>query len=153
MAKIKQIAIAVENPDASAKFYSETFGMSIIGKWDNDREEGFFLTDGDINMALTKFKTEEAAVFIEGGTSYRGLHHIGFYVDDADEACATIERNSGNERIPEVTNPGYAKFHGPNGEIIEISETGWPGMSTTLSPDQAYVNNPWRQKMDVPYSL
>ena len=145
MAKIKQIAIAVENPDKAAKFYSETFGMKIIGKWDNDREEGYFLTDGDINMALTKFKTEEAAVFIEGGTNYRGLHHIGFHVDDYEKACSTLEETTGNKPIP-VTNPGYAKYKGPDGEIIEISETGWPGISATLTPDQAYINNPWRQQ-------
>ena len=143
MAKIKQIAIAVENPDKAAKFYSETFGMKIIGKWDDDREEGYFLTDGDLNLALTKFKTEEAAAFIEGvegGTNYKGLHHIGFHVDDYEKACSTLEETIGNKAIP-ATNTGFAKFKGPNGEIIEISETGWPGMSATLTTDQAYINN------------
>ncbi len=42
------------------------------------------MTDGVINLALLKFKDEEAA---QGkGTDYVGLHHVGFWVDDVPSA-------------------------------------------------------------------
>tara|TARA_B100001013_G_scaffold77004_1_gene41228 strand:- start:27 stop:542 length:516 start_codon:yes stop_codon:yes gene_type:complete len=137
MAKIKQVAIAVGNPEASAKYYSEALGLEIIGKVTNENEEGYFLTDGDINIALFKFYTEEAAHFVPGGVDYRGLHHLGFLVDDAEEACKKLE-DHGSELIP-VANRSYSKYFSPNGEIVEVTQIGWPGMSATLSPEEAYV--------------
>ena len=133
MTKIKQVAIAVGDPDKAATFYEQAVGLKIIGKFNNSNEEGYFLTDGDINIALLKFKNEAAADGAPGGTSYRGLHHIGYLVDNLEEARAKLE--GANAPGFPLKDPHYVKFNAPDGEIGEITEVGWLGMSATLTVD------------------
>ena len=82
--RIRHLALSVPDPWATAAFYKSAFGMTQVGETDSRLAEGVFLTDGVINLALLKFKDEEAA---QGkGTDYVGLHHVGFWVDDVPSA-------------------------------------------------------------------
>ena len=65
MARIKHIAIATDDPEATAKFYVEGLGMKQVGKLDTPTDEGYYLTDGYINLAILKFKTEEEKTFAD----------------------------------------------------------------------------------------
>ena len=56
MARIKHIAIATEDPEATATFYINGLGMKQVGKLDTPTDEGYYLTDGYINLAILKFK-------------------------------------------------------------------------------------------------
>ena len=85
MARIKHIAIATDDPEATAKFYVEGLGMKQVGKLDTPTDEGYYLTDGYINLAILKFKTEEEAN-TEGGPKWTGMHHFGFNVETMPEA-------------------------------------------------------------------
>lgn len=80
MAKIKHIAIATQDPDKTAKFYIEVFGLREIAKINSPGALGYHLTDGDINLAILKFKNDQTADVPEG-KEYTGLHHIGFEVN------------------------------------------------------------------------
>ena len=73
MAKLRHIAIIVEDPEASAKFFEEAFDMKRAGK----ARRGIYMSDGIFNVALLKKETEEEEL---------GLYHFGMWVDDLDEA-------------------------------------------------------------------
>ena len=61
MAKIKHIAISTQDPEATARFYIDVFGMKQIGRIDCPDVRGYFLTDGDINLAILNFKSDAVA--------------------------------------------------------------------------------------------
>jgi hypothetical protein len=42
--------------------------------------DGVFLSDGTLNMAILKFKTDQ----LGKGLDYRGIHHFGMLVEDVD---------------------------------------------------------------------
>ena len=137
MAKIKHIAIATQDPEKTAQFYKEVFGLKEIAKINSPGATGFHLTDGDINFAVLKFKNDQTAG-VPQGKSYSGLHHIGFEVhsieavdkkladagapirDDINQALG-LGRNLASHVNAEV------KYSAPDGVIIDISETGWAG--------------------------
>ena len=133
MARIKHIAIATEDPEATATFYINGLGMKQVGKLDTPTDEGYYLTDGYINLAILKFKTKEEAN-TEGGPKWTGMHHFGFNVEampDAEEkilkAGAMLKRKGHDvEGKPRKGNV-EVKFTGPDGITIDLSETGWVG--------------------------
>ena len=140
MAKIKHIAIATQDADKTAKFYIDVFGMQEISKLDSPTASGYFLSDGDINMAILNFKNDEVAG-PEYGMNYSGIHHIGFQVESLEEiadrmqAAGTQPRDDINHALhagmtgePHTGNVEI-KYAGPNGEIIDVSYTGWVGTS------------------------
>ena len=92
MAKIKHIALTTQDADATARFYVDVFGMKEVGKIDNPNTRGYFLTDGDLNLAILKFKNDEVAG-VERGKNWTGIHHFGFQVESLEsiaEKLATV---------------------------------------------------------------
>ncbi|PKB80063.1 MAG: hypothetical protein BZY88_10130, partial [SAR202 cluster bacterium Io17-Chloro-G9] len=83
MPKIKHIAIATQDAEKTAKFYKEVFDLREIAQLDSANAKGFFLSDGNINMAILDFQND--AVAGERGKDYSGIHHIGFEVEDLEE--------------------------------------------------------------------
>mgnify|MGYP003694482351 CR=1 FL=1 len=53
----------------------------------------------------------------------RGVHHIGFYVDDLEEACATIE--AANATLCPGSSVPNRKYKGPDGLMIDLRARGW----------------------------
>ena len=43
------------------------------------------LSDGDINLTILKWKTDEDADVGPNGENYSGIHHIGFQVDSLED--------------------------------------------------------------------
>ncbi|MGH7364880.1 MAG: VOC family protein [Candidatus Rokuibacteriota bacterium] len=147
MPKIKHIALATQDPEKTAKFYVDVFGMKQIGRVDHPAVSGFFLSDGDLNLAVLKFKND-AVAGAERGKDFSGLHHIGFQVDSL-EAIAERLAAAGSERRDDVNDAlgvgrgerRYAnrdgkpygnvevKYGGPDGVMVDVSETGWVGAS------------------------
>ena len=123
MAKIKHLGIASHDPEKTAAFFKEAMGLREVGLYDSPLEEGVFLTDGDINVAILRFKTEEATDGVESGTSFTCLHHIGFHVDSMAEAADKLERVQA-KRLPQKSGRTI-KFRGPDSIICQISELGW----------------------------
>src|SRR5215208_6961648 len=80
MAKIKHIAIKVEDQEKTATFYKETFGMTEAwrGPVRDDGYRAIYLTDGYINMAVLPAR---------GGRE--GIDHFGFHVENMDETLKT----------------------------------------------------------------
>ena len=137
MPKIKHIALSTQDPDGTARFYVDVFGMKQIGRIDSPSVRGYFLSDGDINVAILNFKTD-AAAGVERGKGFSGIHHLGFQVESLD-AIAERLAAAGSERrddVNEALGVGQArqryanvevKYRGPDGVMLDVSETGWVG--------------------------
>ena len=64
MPKLRHIAIATNDPKATAEFYKKAFGFQQVGETSptSPLAQGYFLSDGTLNIAVLKFKTETEAV-------------------------------------------------------------------------------------------
>jgi glyoxylase I family protein len=139
MAKIKHIALSTQDPEKTARFYADVFGMKQVGRVDSPVASGYYLTDGDLNLAILKFKND-AAAGAERGKDFCGIHHIGFQVESL-EAIAEQLADAGSERrddVNEALGVGRSgehranvevKYSGPDGVMLDVSETGWVGSS------------------------
>jgi glyoxylase I family protein len=132
MARIRHIAIGTQDPETTAKFYIEGLGLKEIGRVNSSTAEGYYLTDGHVNVAILRFKSEDPAT-TEGAPRYTGIHHFGVEVADMAQARARIE-NAGAVHRPypgteEMAKRGNieVKFTGPDGVTIDLSEDGWVG--------------------------
>ncbi|MDA0799312.1 MAG: VOC family protein [Chloroflexi bacterium] len=52
MQRISHVAIATQDPEGTAKFYNEGLGLVEVGKVDSALAEGYYLSDGYINLAI-----------------------------------------------------------------------------------------------------
>ena len=135
MAKIRHIALTTKDPAKVAAFYKEAFDMQELRRGDS----GVFLTDGYINLAILKWKTEADADVGANGPNYNGIHHFGFMVDDIEAHGEKLEQ-AGGTRLTRTAAPGTGglfgmgrgptgnaevKFSGPDGVILDISQSGW----------------------------
>jgi len=144
MGKLRHIALSVPDPWKAAEFYMQAFGMQKVGETDSPLASGVYLSDGVVNMALLKYKTDEMAGE-DRGKDFVGLHHIGFWVDDADESRKQVEAAGAKYWMGEVPAPGSnsfyeVKFRDPNGVVFDISAHGWGGASkegATKTPERA----------------
>jgi methylmalonyl-CoA/ethylmalonyl-CoA epimerase len=139
MAKIKHIALSVKDPDAAAKFFVEVFEMNVVGKFDGHGAKGYYLSDGNFNLALLDFKSDVVAG-AGRDKDWLGIHHFGFQVDSL-EAIHEKLTAAGSQPLDAVNEflgvgPGArqesnveVKYAGPDGMMIDVSETGWDGAS------------------------
>src|SRR5205807_7146878 len=84
MPKIKHIAISTQDVDTTAKFYIDVFGMKEIARVNSPGASGYYLSDGDLNLAILHFKND-AVAGVERGAGWSGIHHIGFAVESLEE--------------------------------------------------------------------
>lgn len=133
MAKLRHLALATQDPDATARFYMDVFGLTWVRKAGGDWGYGHILTDGTLNLAVLRF-TSAPAAGIEKGTAFVGLHHIGFEVDDVEGTISALSAADGVERrdIDEAlgvthaaTTRGELKFEGPDGVIFDLGTPGF----------------------------
>src|SRR5204862_2914728 len=69
VAKLRHLAIATDDPDATAQFYVDVLGLSRVRTAQGAAHYGHILTDGTINLAILRFTTDEAAG-VEKGRSF-----------------------------------------------------------------------------------
>jgi catechol 2,3-dioxygenase-like lactoylglutathione lyase family enzyme len=137
MPKIKHIAISTPDVEKTARFYMDVFGMKEAGKVKGPAAVGYYLTDGDINLAILNFQNDQVAG-VERGKEWYGIHHIGFQVDSLEgieEKLAAVGAER-REDINEALGVGHGKryegnvevkYSGPDGVIVDVSESGWIG--------------------------
>ena len=138
MPKLKHIALSTQDVEATARFYMDVFGMVEIAKIDDPGTRGCFLSDGDINLAILNFKNDQAAG-AERGKGFSGIHHIGFEVEslaaiaDKLRAAGAPRRDDVNQALGVGGRQAHGnvevKYSGPDGIMIDVSETGWVGTS------------------------
>jgi glyoxylase I family protein len=142
MPKIKHIALSTQDVDGTAKFYIDVFGMKEIAKIDSPGASGYYLSDGDLNLAILKFKSD-AVAGVERGKAWSGIHHIGFEVESLEDITAKLAavgakpRDDVNRALGVGHGPRHGgnvevKYTGPDGVMVDVSETGWVGTSGNM---------------------
>jgi methylmalonyl-CoA/ethylmalonyl-CoA epimerase len=114
--RLRHIAIIVPDPEQSAKFFEQAFGMMRAGK----ARRGIYMTDGVMNVALLKTEGDEKP----------GLYHFGMWVDDLDEAEKKVTQAGGSYLAGRPTSPNSfyeAKYRDPNGVVFDLTHNGWAG--------------------------
>jgi lactoylglutathione lyase len=117
MAKLRHIALIVEDPEASARFFEQAFDMKRSGQ----ARRGIYMSDGTVNVALLKKEKEEEKV---------GIYHFGMWVDDLDAAEKKVLDAGGEYLAGRPTSPKSfyeAKYRDPNGIVFDLTHTGWAG--------------------------
>ncbi len=121
MAKIRHIAIRTDDTEGLAKFFQDVFGLELVQR----RQHGpIDLTDGDINLTLLPLR-----VGTNGTPAEPGFEHIGFRVDNDDEARQKLLGAGATEMNPVRLGDVYyeSKFKHPEGLIIDVGH--WAGAS------------------------
>jgi catechol 2,3-dioxygenase-like lactoylglutathione lyase family enzyme len=140
--KLRHIAIAAEDPYATAEFYKQAFDFVEVRRTEPGepgKTYGVFLSDGTINMAVLHFGWDQGH-----GLAFRGIHHFGMLVDDVDQAADKLEGLGAKcfARRPEQQKGFYeTKFHGPDKVIFDITDHPWLG-SAPLETETAAAKTP-----------
>jgi lactoylglutathione lyase len=125
VARMRHIALLVTDPETSAQFFEQAFGMKRAGK----AGRGLYMSDGTINIALLKVNPEKEKA---------GLYHFGMWVDDLDEASQAVEQAGGTYlmgRPDQNPNTFYeVKYQGPDGVVFDLTHSGWRGAVKEVVP-------------------
>ena len=128
MAKLRHIAIAAEDPFATAEFYKQAFDFVEVRRVEPGapgKSYGVFLSDGTLNMAILRFGWDQGQ-----GLDFRGIHHFGVLVENVDQAVDKLEALGAKcfARRPEGQKGFYeTKFHGPDKVVFDITDHPWLG--------------------------
>ena len=124
--RLRHIAISVSDAQKAASFYEAAFGLTRVSESPN----AVRLSDGTVNLTLLNAPTNPNAVD-RHGNAVTGVHHIGFWVDDLDEAGERIQSLGGmldaKEENQELTAGAEHKYHDPDGVLFDVTTLGWPG--------------------------
>jgi lactoylglutathione lyase len=125
VARMRHIALLVTDPETSAQFFEQAFGMKRAGK----AGRGLYMSDGTINIALLKVNPEKERA---------GLYHFGMWVDDLDKASKAVEQAGGTYlagRPDGNPNTFYeVKYQGPDGVVFDLTHSGWRGAVKEVVP-------------------
>ena len=135
MAKLRHLAIACKDPDAMADFYIKAFDFKMVRSGDGPLAYGHHISDGTLNMAILKFKTDQ----LGKGMDFRGIHHFGVLVEDVEEFSKKLESLGAEHYIDQGhggQQAGYfeKKFYGPERVLFDIAEHGWAGAEPLPAP-------------------
>ena len=86
MDRIKHIAIFTADPEKTANFYVDVFGLEMAGPAGRG---GFYLSDGEINLAILKARDVDADN-PAGFQTPAGIDHFGFQVEDLEATQARL---------------------------------------------------------------
>ena len=126
--KLRHIAISVPDLKKAAAFYEDAFGLERV----TESDLSIRLSDGLVNLTLLNFPTD-ADAGDERGADFVGLHHIGIWVDDLEEAVRRTKQAGGTFQSMDdaeiAIEHAEHKYRDPFGVVIDISTRGWPAAS------------------------
>jgi catechol 2,3-dioxygenase-like lactoylglutathione lyase family enzyme len=142
MARIKHIALVSDDPVKTAEFYKQHFGLTELYRRPSATgENGVWLSDGYIYFAILKYGDADAPKLGPGQTSdLRGIHHIGFQVDDLEATDKALKADNvrrvpmemhgheEREATPMQSASGGAanlKYLGPDEVHFDVRQKGW----------------------------
>lgn len=128
MAKLRHIAINVDDLDKDAEFYTKTFELEEVGRAGTSDMGAVYLSDGVMNIALIKISDPDYPNY-----KPHGLNHMGFVVESMDKAIANaVEQGAVCMVDPDDRDAGATwemKMKAPSGVQFDFSEHGWPGIT------------------------
>jgi catechol 2,3-dioxygenase-like lactoylglutathione lyase family enzyme len=116
MAKLRHIAMLVEDIQKTASFYEKSFGMKRV----REHETAIAMTDGVVSLVVIHPDNPNMK-----GETVRGLHHIGFLIDDMPSVTEKVESN-GATFVGGILGTGSGleterKYTDPNGVNFDIT--------------------------------
>jgi predicted enzyme related to lactoylglutathione lyase len=127
MARIRHIALVVKDLEATADFYEKAFGLARSELSEGPTAKRIYLSDGHVNLALLQYKGETGSG-LKDASSFVGVHHFGFQVEDLPAQQKKIE-DAGGEFFFDLGDPDdddfERKFKDPNGIIFDVNWKGW----------------------------
>jgi catechol 2,3-dioxygenase-like lactoylglutathione lyase family enzyme len=128
MSKLRHIAIATMDPDATARFFCEAFDFRELSRIDHPLGYAISLTDGTLNIVIARFKGVDQ---LGKGLDYVGVHHMGFLVENQAETSKKLEALGAKcvlSRPEDDKVEGFeVKHRGPDGMIFDVCDHPWPG--------------------------
>jgi len=115
-AALRHVALIVRDPEASARFFAEAFGMERVA----EARCGCHMSDGTVSVALLQKEAEDEVI---------GVDHFGLEVEDLEAAsAAAIAAGARRLDSPEPSPSVFfeAKFISPDGISFDLSQHGWP---------------------------
>ena len=100
MNRIKHIAIFTPDPEKTANFYADVFGLEVAGPAGRG---GIYLSDGYINLAILMAR-DLTADNPAGFQTPAGIDHFGFQVDDLEATQGKLAEY-GAEELPSHAPP------------------------------------------------
>lgn len=119
MAKIQHLALMARDPKELAEFYSDVFGLQIIGLADG----AYWVSDGYVNFAILPHK------LMDGRFIGVGLNHFGITIEPGEKEAvyAKLEKYGikAHPPIPDGYDRPYAEdqFSDPQGNHVDLSQT------------------------------
>jgi methylmalonyl-CoA/ethylmalonyl-CoA epimerase len=129
VASIRHLAIAASDPEATAQFYIDAFGLRRVRELSAGWGHGYVLTDGVISLSVIRY-TDDGAAGAERGAGFVGLHHIGVEVEDLAGYAERVEAAGGRARADisdalGIPPAGRVKeYEGPDGVLLDLGRTG-----------------------------
>ena len=118
MAKLRHIAMVVEKMEETARFYEKSFGMKRV----RQHETAIGLSDGVVSLVIIHPSNVNMK-----GDDRRGLHHIGFLVQDMEGETKKAEANGAVRcggimlAAAEGGKETERKFRDPNGQVFDLT--------------------------------
>jgi catechol 2,3-dioxygenase-like lactoylglutathione lyase family enzyme len=131
--KIKHIAIRTPDPEKTATFYKDVFGLKEVGQ----ARTGYYLSDGYLNLAILKSRDEgtdesprdlpgvcrHPPPRLHGGRRGRDLPRL-----DAAGATPMTGRTDVRHAATSGARSYYKiKYRGPDNQEFDVTESGWIG--------------------------
>ena len=132
------MAISTQNVDEAARFYIDVFGLMEVGRVDSPGACGYYLSDGNINLRFSSSRattSQEWSAARSGpafttlafrSTAWRTSPTSSTRPDPGPATTSIVlgvgqgRRHGGNVEV---------KYSGPDGIMVDVSETGWVGTS------------------------
>ena len=116
MAKLRHIAMVVEEFEKTALFYEKAFGMKRV----RQTETAIGLSDRVVSLVIIHPSNVNMK-----GDERRGLHHLGFLVEDVAKESARVQAvgavpHGGIINSQSGTETEH-KFLDPNGQVFDLT--------------------------------
>ena len=119
--RIVHLALKVEDLEKATKFYENVFDFRQVGTGHSRGHVSRHMTDGETDLALMVYDSEEVEEAQLAGAGPR-IHHWGIEVSDK-AACADKIKKAGGT-ILSKPDEGALKFRAPDGTVAEIVAKG-----------------------------
>lgn len=108
--KIDHIGIAVENLDASTKYFEEALGLKCHGTEEvaSQMVKTAFFEAGEVHIELLEPTSPESPIAKFLAKNGEGIHHVAFGTDDIDGQLSKAE-DAGVRLIHKTPIPGAAE--------------------------------------------
>lgn len=131
MARIRHLAFATDTPDKLRDYFETAFGFKTLTAHNNERVDGYVMSDGHLNIGVFKFKTDQ----LGKGIDYVGLHHFGVFTDEADACVERLFAMDTKVYVDEMDLTPLSdgrtkrpdKFRGVDGLVFDVADQPWPG--------------------------